>query len=171
MNTGAARSTDPGYDDAVEQYAAAMKLFGQQKYERAKPLLEKVASLPYREIAERAAMHLSSCRAKLDAATPSGLPADEYYHQAIVMLNAAQFEKAEELLGKAMRAGAKGAHLAYAMACLRAQTHDVEGALNFLKEAIRGDGQCRMLARQDTDFEGLMDDPRFTEILYPETRG
>ncbi|MGH9395093.1 MAG: TPR end-of-group domain-containing protein [Terriglobales bacterium] len=147
-----------------------MKLFGQQKFERAKPLLEKACALPYRELAERAAMHLSSCNARLQAASPAALPAEECYHQAIVMLNAAQYEKAEELLGKAARGGAKGAHVAYAMACLRAQTNDPAGALSFLKEAIRGDSHCRMLARQDSDFEALMDDPRFTEILYPESR-
>jgi tetratricopeptide (TPR) repeat protein len=170
MSTAAARPRDSAYQDAVEQYAAAMKLFGQQKFERAKPLLEKVCLLPYRELAERASMHLSTCNARLDHQQGKPQSAEDYYHHAIVKLNVAQYQEAEELLAKALRGGAKGAHVAYALACLRAQTHDHDAALVHLKEAIRMDPSCRMLARQDRDFEPLMEDPRFTEVLYPEAR-
>ncbi|MGH9485303.1 MAG: TPR end-of-group domain-containing protein, partial [Terriglobales bacterium] len=83
-------------------------------------------------------------------------------------LNAAQYQDAEDLLAKAVRSGFKGPDVAYALACLHAQTNDVEGALAHLQEAIRADSFCRVLARQDRDFEPLMEDPRFTEILYPE---
>ena len=170
MSTGVARLSDPQYQSALEQYAAAMKLFGQQKFDRAKPLLEKICACPYRELADRATMHLNTCNGRLGHQAAKSLSADELYHHAIVKMNIAQFQDAEELLAKAMRAGAKGPHLAYALACLRAQTHDADAALVHLKEAIRGDGHYRMLARQDRDFEPLMDDPRFTEILYPESR-
>lgn len=170
MSTAATRLRDSEYQNAVEQYAAAMKLFGQQKFERAKPLLEKVCSLPYHELAERAAMHLSTCNFRLDHQMGKPQTAEEYYQHAIVKLNIAQYQEAEELLAKALRGGAKGAHVAYALACLRAQTNDAEAALVHLKEAIRLDPHCRMLARQDRDFEPLMEDPRFTEILYPEAR-
>lgn len=170
MPTAAPRHADPQYQAALEQYAAAMKLFGQQKFERAKPLLEKVCAGPYRELAERATMHLSTCNGRLDSHENQSLSADDCYHHAIIKMNAAQYQEAEDLLAKAMRAGAKGPHLAYALACLRAQTNDAEAALTHLKEAIRGDSYNRMLARQDRDFEPLMDDPRFTEILYPEAR-
>ncbi|MGH9415845.1 MAG: tetratricopeptide repeat protein [Terriglobales bacterium] len=168
MNTGVARSADTQYQATLESYASAMKLFGQQKFERAKPLLEKVCASPYRELAERASQHLNVCNGKLQ---PAGKPAnpEEYYHQAVVKMNAAQYQEAEDLLNKALKSGVKGAHVAYALACLRAQTNDTEAALFHLKEAIKSDGHCRVLARQDHDFEPLMEDPRFTEILYPET--
>jgi len=146
-----------------------MKFFGQQKFDKAKPLLEKVCEGPYRELAERALVHLSACNGRLNpAAKPQS--ADDYYHQAIVRLNSAQYQEAEDLLTKALRGGVKGAHVNYALACLRAQTQDPEAALVHLAEAIRGDAHYRSLARQDRDFEMLMDDPRFTEILYPESR-
>lgn len=170
MSTGVARPSDPHYQAALEQYAAAMKFFGQQKFERAKPLLEKVCDGPYRELAERAALHLNTCNGRLGQHAAKPQTPDEYYQHAIVRMNAAQYQEAEELLTKAMRSGGQGPHLAYAFACLRAQTHDPEAALVHLKEAIRGDVHCRALARHDRDFEPLMDDPRFTEILYPEPR-
>ncbi|HXR98258.1 MAG TPA: hypothetical protein VN709_10505 [Terriglobales bacterium] len=171
MNAGVAKKLDPQYQDALDQYAAAMKLFGQQKFERAKPLFEKVCALPFRELADRAGQHLNTCQGRINAASPPTLPAEEYYHHAIVRMNTAQFEEAEALLTKAQRGGAKGAHISYALACLRAQTRDVEAALLHLKEAIKLDPSCRAQARQDSDFDALMDDPRFTEVLYPESRG
>lgn len=170
MSTAAARSTDAQYEAVLEQYAAGMKLYSQQKFERAKAHLEKVCEAPYRELAERASVHLNACNGRLAAADGTPRSAQECYHAAIVKLNAAQYQEAEELLNKAMKAGLKNADLSYALACLRAQTNDGEAALVYLKEAIRSDGYCRVLARQDRDFEPLMEDPRFTEILYPESR-
>ena len=168
MSTGVARSTDPNYQSVLEQYAAGMKLYGQQKFERAKPLLEKVCESQYRELAERAGVHLRACNQRLDgAAIPQS--ADEFYQAALVKLNAAQFADAEELLNKAIKQGHKTADLSYALACLRAQTRDPEAALHHLQEAIAADPHCRMLARQDHDFEALAEDPRFTEVLYPES--
>lgn len=155
MNTGVARSADDQYQGVLEQYSAAMKLFCQQKFDRAKPLLEKVCGSPFRELAERAGVHLSTCNARLDRQTGKALTADEYYQHAVVKMNAGQHTEAEELLTKAVKAGGKNPHLSYAFACLRAQTRDAEAALVHLKEAIRGDIQCRMLARQDRDFEPL----------------
>lgn len=169
MSTGVARSTDPNYQSVLEQYAAGMKLYSQQKFERAKPLLEKVCESPFRELAERAGVHLRACNQRLNgAAAPAS--AEEFYQAAILKLNAAQYGDAEELLNRALKQGHKTADLSYALACLRAQTRDAEAALHHLQEAIAADPHCRLLARQDHDFEPLAEDPRFTEILYPESR-
>lgn len=168
MSTGVARSTDPNYEALLEQYAAGMKLYSQQKFERAQPLLEKVCEGPFRELAERAGVHLRVCRHRLNgAATPQ--TGEECYQAAIVKLNAAQYNDAEELLNKALKQGYQTPDLSYALACLRAQTRDADAALHHLQEAIAGDPTCRLLARQDRDFELLAEDPRFTEILYPES--
>lgn len=170
MSTGVARSTDGNYQAALEQYTAAMKFFSQQKFDRAKPLLEKLSESTYRELAERAQVHLSACNSRLGLHNSKPQSPEEYYHHAVIRMNAGSYEQAEELLTKAMRSGHQPPHVHYAMACLRAQMRDTEAALVHLREAIRGDAQCRSLARQDHDFDGLMDDPRFTEILYPEAR-
>lgn len=169
MSTGVARPSDPQYQSALEQYAAAMKFFSQQKYDRAKPLFEKVCAGSVRELAERAAVHLNSCNGRLAPRQNASQNPEELYHHAIVRMNAAQYQEAEELLTKALRTGVQGPHVAYALACLRAQTNDPEAALVHLQEAIRGDAHYRTIARQDRDFAALMDDPRFTEILYPES--
>jgi len=163
MSTGVARPSAEQYPAVLDQYAAAMKAFGQQKFDKAKPLLEKVAASEHRDLAERATLHLNACNLRLGSGPKPKAPED-YYQLGVVKLNAAQYDEAEVWLSKA----GSGAHVKYALACLRAQTGNPDAALSLLGEAIQGDRQFRMLARQDKDFDPLMDDPRFTEILYPE---
>ena len=47
-------------------------------------------------------------------------------------------------------------------------TGDAHRCLEHLTEAIRLNAQNRIQARADTDFQDMSDDPRFTELLYPE---
>jgi hypothetical protein len=46
--------------------------------------------------------------------------------------------------------------------------HKPEDALRYLASAIKMNSMNRLQARNDTDFQNLADDPRFTELLYPE---
>jgi hypothetical protein len=56
----------------------------------------------------------------------------------------------------------------YGLALLSSMTGDTDTCINHLTEAIRLNGQNRVQARLDSDFDGVADDPRFTELLYPE---
>ena len=47
-------------------------------------------------------------------------------------------------------------------------TGHVEDALRHLDEAIRMNPAIRFQARNDSDFQNLAEDPRFTELLYPD---
>ena len=40
--------------------------------------------------------------------------------------------------------------------------------LQHLEQAIKLNPQNRIQARSDSDFSNMVDDPRFTELLYPE---
>jgi hypothetical protein len=44
----------------------------------------------------------------------------------------------------------------------------VEDSLRRLEEALRSNPQLRFQARNDSDFQNLAEDPRFTELLYPD---
>ena len=48
-------------------------------------------------------------------------------------------------------------------------TGDTQKCIDHLSEAIRLNSQYRFQARSDSDFDGVADDPRFTELLYPES--
>jgi hypothetical protein len=54
------------------------------------------------------------------------------------------------------------------MAVVDCLTGQVEASLKNLNEAIRLNPQNRFQARNDSDFQNMADDPRFTELLYPE---
>jgi hypothetical protein len=44
----------------------------------------------------------------------------------------------------------------------------VQGCLDNLTKAIELNPKNRLQARSDNDFQNMVDDPRFTELLYPE---
>ena len=58
--------------------------------------------------------------------------------------------------------------MAYGLAALDCLTGHIEDALRHLDEAIRMNPALRFQARNDSDFQHLVEDPRFTELLYPD---
>jgi hypothetical protein len=44
----------------------------------------------------------------------------------------------------------------------------LEDSLRHLDSAIRLNASIRFQARNDSDFQNLSEDPRFTELLYPD---
>jgi tetratricopeptide (TPR) repeat protein len=168
MDLRSAGKPDPQFQAALEQYESAMKYFSQQKFEKAKSLLEKVRALPYKELADRAAVHLSVCNQRLQGNRHTPRTAEDHYNYAILQMNTSHYDEAEEHLQKALKAEGKTPHVEYALAALHALKNEVDPALVHLKEAIEMDPRNRLLARNDDDFRLLMEDPRFTEIIYPE---
>lgn len=153
---------------ALEQYEAGMKYFGQQKFDKAKSWLEKASLSPAYDIAERARVHLSVCNQRLQSAPPALRTAEEHYNAAIWRLNLGQFDEAREHLERAQKLEGKTAHTEYALAAVFAQRNDPDAAIQHLRQAIAMDPRNRLLARGDADFKPLMEDPRFTEEIYPD---
>jgi hypothetical protein len=56
----------------------------------------------------------------------------------------------------------------YGLAALDCLTGHVEDSLKHLDEALRLNPSLRYQARNDSDFHNLAEDPRFTELLYPD---
>lgn len=168
MSTGSVRKADPQFQAVLEQYETAMRFFAQQKFEKARQILEKVRECPYHEVADRAALHWNTCNERLDNANSELKTAEEYYNHAVVNMNLSRYDEAEESLQSAVRLGGRTGHYEYALAALHALRHEVDAAIVHLREAVALAPSSRLLARTDSDFRRLMDDPRFTEILYPE---
>jgi hypothetical protein len=57
------------------------------------------------------------------------------------------------------------------MAALDCLTGESDSAMENLKQAIALRPENRYHARNDEDFAFLQDDPRFTELLYPDRDG
>jgi tetratricopeptide (TPR) repeat protein len=160
---------DPRFAQAVQNYEAGLKALQTRKFERAKGLLEKVAAGGIKELADRALVHLNTCEQQLArAATSNFKTTEERFDYAISLMNAGDYDQARSHLEKLQKQAPKADYVWYGLAVLDCLTHKFEPALKNLSEAIRLDAANRFRARNEPDFQNLADDPRFTELLYPE---
>ena len=140
----------------------------ERKFERAKALLQKVVEGPSRELADRAAVHLNTCTQQMARSSTSFKSSEEHYDYAVALMNQGNYDEARSHLEKILKQNSKADYAVYGLAVLDCLQSRVEDALRHLDEAIRLNPAHRIHARNDTDFQNLADDPRFTELLYPE---
>jgi len=159
----------PAKQAQLKLYEEALKIFQDQKYPRAKLVLEKVLEGPSKELRDRAQMHLRICEQRISRApAPVAKSAEEHYTQGVALMNLGRWDEAREHLDRARKAAPKADHIVYAMAALDCLTGEAESAMENLKIAIQLRPENRYHARNDEDFSFLQEDPRFTELLYPE---
>ncbi len=159
---------DPGFAQAVQNYEAGLKAMQEHKFEKAKGYLEKLVASGPRELADRARLHLNSCNQQLSAASSTFKTHEEHFDYAVSLINAGQYEDARQHLEKILKQNSKADFAFYGLAVVDCLTGQVESSLKNLGEAIRMNPQNRFQARNDSDFQNMADDPRFTELLYPE---
>jgi tetratricopeptide (TPR) repeat protein len=164
---------DPRYVQQLKLYEEGMRHFQQQKFHKAKQAFQKVVEGFSRELADRAQVHLRICEQRIArAAANSGMKTPEdFYHAGIAMMNLGRWDEAREFLDKARKVGPKAEFVYYALAALDSLTGETDAALKNLKSAIELRPENRYHARNDEDFAQLLEDPRFTELLYPERDG
>jgi tetratricopeptide (TPR) repeat protein len=163
---------DPVVEQQLKVYEEALQNFQQQRYSKAKPLFEKVLAGPSKEFADRARVHLRITEQRLQptVATNPKTP-EEHYQQGVAMMNLGRWDDAREHLLKARKLAPKADYIIYAMAALDCLTGEADSAMENLKQAIALRPENRYHARNDEDFAFLQDDPRFTELLYPDREG
>jgi tetratricopeptide (TPR) repeat protein len=161
--------TDPAVDQQLKVFEEALQHFQQQKYQKAKPLFEKVVAGPSKEFADRARLHLRITEQRLqpaEAVVPRS--PEEHYQHGVAMMNMGRWDEAREHLLRARKLAPKADYVIYAMAALDCLTGEAESAMENLKIAIQLRPENRYHARNDEDFAFLQEDPRFTELLYPD---
>jgi len=163
---------DPRVRHQLKQYEEGVQYFQQQKYLKAKHIFEKVVQGPSKELADRAQMHLRIAEQRISrTAAPALRTAEDHYQHGVAMMNLGQWDEAREHLLKARKMTPKADYTHYALAALDCLTGEAESAMENLKVAIDLRPENRYHARNDEDFAFLQEDPRFTELLYPEHEG
>jgi len=162
---------DPRYSQALDNYQGGIKALQERKFERAVGLLQKVVDGPSRELADRAMLHMNTAKQAMAKTTTSFGSAEEHYDYAVALLNASDYEGARTHLEQILKKTPKADYAMYGLSVLDCLEGKVEDALRRLDQAIKMNPQNRLQARNDTDFKNLADDPRFTELLYPEPEG
>lgn len=160
--------SDPRYAQAVDNYQAALKAMQEHKFDKSKALFQKVMVSGPRELADRAAVHLSTCNQRIARGTTNFKSPEEHYDYAVSLMNLGDYVAAREHLEKILKQNAKADYAVYGLSVLNCLTGHYEDALRGLAEAIRINPGNRFQARNDSDFQNLADDPRFTELIYPE---
>src|SRR5271165_7616210 len=161
---------DPRFAQAVQNYEAGLKALQSHKYARAKAFFEKVLAGPSPELADRASVHLGSCNQQLSRASSSSFKSpEEQFDYAVSLMNMGDYMGARENFDLLAKKVPKLDFIWYGMAVLNCLTGHFPEALTSLNEAIRLNPANRFHARSDGDFKSLADDPRFTDLLYPDT--
>ena len=159
---------DPRFAQAVQNYEAGLRAMQEHKFEKAQSHLQKVATGPHKELADRASVHLAACSQHLERASTQFKTSEEHFDYAVSLMNLGDYVSAREHLEKLAKQTPKADYVAYGLAALDCLTGHVEDSLRHLDEAIRLNPALRFQARNDTDFQNLVEDPRFTELLYPD---
>ena len=159
---------DPRHTQAVQSYESGLRALQEHKFEKAKGHLQKVLSGPNKSLVDRAQVHILTCEKHLDTPSLQFKSTEEHYDYAVSLINTGDYVAAREHLDKLLKQNPKAEFVLYGLAALHCLTGHVEESLRTLDEAIQAKPSLRFQARNDTDFQNLAEDPRFTELLYPD---
>ncbi len=149
-------------------YESALKLMQAGKYEKAHEAFIAMLDSAPQDLADRIRMYISACVGQIHKGTTTFQTHEERYDYAISLLNQGNYEDARQHLQEILLQHESADYAFYGLALLASLTGDADGCIDHLAEAIRLNGQNRLQARLDSDFDGVAEDPRFTELLYPE---
>jgi tetratricopeptide (TPR) repeat protein len=171
LRTLAGKKTSPAKPAPHPSFAhfqAAMQLMQEGKYERARTAFEKLIQNGTPELLERSRTYLAVCDRHTQKITLSFATAEEQYDYAISLLNTGNYEDARDQFENLLKKNNLAAYAHYGLAVLNSITGQAEECLDHLRKAIELNPHNRIQARGDADFVDMADDPRFTELLYPE---
>jgi tetratricopeptide (TPR) repeat protein len=151
-----------------QQYEAAVQLVQAGKYEKALVAFEKLLPSAPPQFIERCRMYISTCQRQM-AQSPLSFPTpEEHYDYAVSQLNTGYFEEARDHFNRILGDHPEADYALYGLALLDSITGRSQDCLRNLSRAIELNPRNRLQARADNDFQSMVDDPRFTELLYPE---
>jgi tetratricopeptide (TPR) repeat protein len=149
-------------------YESALKLMQAGKYEKAHIAFTQMLAASPHDLADRIRMYISACVGQIYKGTATFETHEERYDYAISLLNHGHYEDARQHFQEILLNDKSADYAFYGLALLSSMTGDTSQCIEHLTEAIRLNSQYRFQARSDSDFDGVADDPRFTELLYPE---
>lgn len=161
-------SPDPERKQRIQQYESAVRLMREGKYEKAKAALEALLSSDAGDMVDRVRVHMTACQRQLEKSQVRFETPEEQYDYAISLLNTGLYEDAREQFEAILEKNPSADYAHYGLAVMHSLTSRAEDCLECLGRAIELNPRNRIQARLDSDFQEMFDDPRFTELLYPE---
>jgi tetratricopeptide (TPR) repeat protein len=166
----AAGGADGGSVSAAEaqlrRYEEAYRLFRSQSYAQAKAAFERAIDGPQRELTHNARLHVSMCERRMQSAQVDFSTAEDNYNYAIARLNTRDLPIARRHFEVALVMAPNGDHIFYGLALCCGLGGDYQGCYENLKRAIDLQPKNRLIARQDPDFNTIVQHPVFHQLLY-----
>jgi tetratricopeptide (TPR) repeat protein len=161
-------AADPAHQKSLVDYQNGMKLMQEGKFDKARELFQHLATTAAPELQERSRVYLAVCERNAKQAARTFSSSEEHYDYAISLLNTGFYDEAREQFEAILEQNPDADYALYGFAILESMTGQVDGCLEHLGRAIYINPRNRIQARTDSDFQDMADDPRFTELLYPE---
>ena len=152
----------------LELYEKAVHQMQTGKYDQAHAAFNQLLEGAPHDLADRIRMYIAACVAQISKGTTEFRSHEERYDYAISLLNHGQYEDAREHFQEILLTKDDCDYAFYGLALLASMTNSTHECLDHLAEAIRLNPRNRIQARSDSDFANMSEDPRFTELLYPE---
>jgi tetratricopeptide (TPR) repeat protein len=159
---------NPSHQKVVQEYQNALHWMQEGKFDKAKTVFEKLSHDGPPEIIERARVYLAACNRHGRQEGLTFENTEEQYDYAISLLNTGFYEEARYQFLNILEIDPKADYAYYGLAILESMTGQAEPCLEHLAKGIELNPRNRIQARTDSDFQDMADDPRFTELLYPE---
>jgi tetratricopeptide (TPR) repeat protein len=153
---------------ALERYEAAIQLLQRGEYAKAHAAFDKMLESSPPELGDRIRMYISACLLQISKGVTTFQSHEEQCDYAISLLNNGSYPEARQHFKEIIKAHPTADYAFYGLAVLASMTGDASECLEHLTEAIKHNPRNRIQARSDSDFQDMADDPRFTELLYPE---
>jgi tetratricopeptide (TPR) repeat protein len=156
------------HQQSLQQFQHAVQWMQEGKFEKARALFEKLVQEAPPELLDRSRVYLTVCTRHSSKESLSFANMGERYDYAVSLLNQGQYEDARDQFEGMIEVNPDADFAHYGLAVLNSMTGQAEECLDHLARAINLNAQNRIQARSDADFADMADDPRFTELLYPE---
>jgi tetratricopeptide (TPR) repeat protein len=150
----------------LRRYEEAYRLFRSQSFALAKAAFEKAIDGPQRELTHNARLHVSMCERRMQSGPVEFSTAEEHYNYAIARLNTRELPTARRHFEAALVMAPNGDHIYYGLALCCGLGGDYQGCYENLKRAIDMQPRNRLVARQDPDFNTIVQHPVFHQLLY-----
>jgi tetratricopeptide (TPR) repeat protein len=157
-----------GRSHTLALYEAALQLLQAGKYDQAHAAFNAMLADSPADLAASIRMYINACLLQINKGKTCFSSHEERYDYAISLLNEGLYDDAREQFKQILAAKPAADYAFYGLAVLASMTGDSQTCLEHLTQAIHQNPRNRIQARADSDFQDMADDPRFTELLYPE---
>ena len=160
---------DDNRKNLLALYEKAVTLMGHGKYTDAHAAFNALLEGAPQDLADRIRMYIAACVSQIHQGTTEFRTHEERYDYAISLLNHGQYDDASEHFKQILLENDSADYAFYGLALLASMIGRSHECLEHLERAIKLNPMNRIQARGDSDFSNMAEDPRFTDLLYPES--